>query len=484
MCKSDGNPKGLIGQYAVPILEEKSVWGTDAPTRIAHLDSKDITRLTFIALRNEKIDRKLLTSTGPWAWTTQEVITLCKRLAGQDANGTMVCVSVFKFIRQLTHFFEWTNVVAGRLAFSKVTNPSAMWESHLEDLTDDLQHQVRSSQPPLDQAPVPMADGSESAIEGNSEPPLSPTDFNSGPLLTGLVFPDSIVLNTSSTTIVCLFGPNQQGLSTLTSFPPQGLLAHKKLFPPLSSTGPIPQYQHMANGCLKRVLSRKRRGSSHIHHPYSTWAKKQKIHQIAIRFGSSVQYAESVMKRWQIKLQFEEMAVVNPIGTAGGLCVFWKAPWWVEVLHSTGHIIHLRVKDREGAQSWYLSLVYGPPVESERQRFWAELACSTPKDRDHLWLGDFNEVLFNFEKKGGIPKTPAQLEVLSGFVRAQGLLDLGFQGNPFSWTNKRVGRDNVRERLDRALCSVAWRLRFDSAMVSHLPMVGSDHCPLLVHLQP
>ncbi|KAF3949269.1 hypothetical protein CMV_024844 [Castanea mollissima] len=86
--------QGLIGQYAVPILEEKSVWGTDAATRIAYMDTQDIARLTFIALRNEEINGKFLTFAGPRAWTTQEVITLCERLAGQDANVTIVLVCV------------------------------------------------------------------------------------------------------------------------------------------------------------------------------------------------------------------------------------------------------------------------------------------------------------------------------------------------------------------------------------------------------
>ncbi|XVF45661.1 hypothetical protein PTKIN_Ptkin02bG0225000 [Pterospermum kingtungense] len=128
-----GFMQGLIGQYAVPILEEKSVWGTDAPTRIAYMDTQDIARLTFIALRNEKINGKLLTFSGPRAWTTQEVIALCERLAGQDANVTTVPVTILRFTRQLTRFFEWTNDVADRLAFSEVLTSDIVFSAPMAE---------------------------------------------------------------------------------------------------------------------------------------------------------------------------------------------------------------------------------------------------------------------------------------------------------------------------------------------------------------
>uniref|UniRef100_A0A0C9RQ01 TSA: Wollemia nobilis Ref_Wollemi_Transcript_4234_1550 transcribed RNA sequence n=1 Tax=Wollemia nobilis TaxID=56998 RepID=A0A0C9RQ01_9CONI len=128
-----GFMQGLIGQYAVPILEDKAVWGTDAPTRIAYMDTQDIARMTFTALRNEKTNKTFLTFAGPRAWTSAEVISLCERLAGQDARVTTVPVGVLRFTRQLTRFFQWTNDVADRLAFSEVLSSDVVFSASMAE---------------------------------------------------------------------------------------------------------------------------------------------------------------------------------------------------------------------------------------------------------------------------------------------------------------------------------------------------------------
>ncbi|MCO5564834.1 hypothetical protein L7F22_018502 [Adiantum nelumboides] len=140
-----GFMQGLIGQYAVPILEDKSVWGTDASTRIAYMDTQDIARLTLSVLQSEKADRKLFTFAGPRAWTTQEVISLCERLAGQDAKVTTVPVGVLKLTRLLTRLFQWTNDAADRLAFSEVLSSDVVFSAPMTETYATLGADVKDT---------------------------------------------------------------------------------------------------------------------------------------------------------------------------------------------------------------------------------------------------------------------------------------------------------------------------------------------------
>ena len=61
------------------------------------------------------------------------------------------------------------------------------------------------------------------------------------------------------------------------------------------------------------------------------------------------------------------------------------------------------------------------------------------------------------------------------------MLDLGFSGNPFTWSNGQQGRVFIQERLDRGLVNGDWRSLFPRATVAHLAWVASDHAPFLLN---
>ncbi|CAN0857964.1 Transposon TX1 uncharacterized 149 kDa protein [Linum grandiflorum] len=61
-------------------------------------------------------------------------------------------------------------------------------------------------------------------------------------------------------------------------------------------------------------------------------------------------------------------------------------------------------------------------------------------------------------------------------------MDIGYVGDPFTWTNGQAEGDKIRERLDRALCTPKWRLDYANALVFHEQCIGSDHRPLNLSL--
>jgi hypothetical protein len=69
---------------------------------------------------------------------------------------------------------------------------------------------------------------------------------------------------------------------------------------------------------------------------------------------------------------------------------------------------------------------------------------------------------------------------LTDFVNSNALVDLGFVGNRFTWSNHRSGSANIRERLDRGFANQNWVHIFPNSLIKHFPAIQSDHCPILL----
>jgi uncharacterized protein YbjT (DUF2867 family) len=120
ILKPCGFMQGLIGQYAIPILERQSVWVPGVSSPIAYMDTQDIAKFAVRALSVPETVNKAFPVVGSRAWTADEIIRLCERFSGKEAKVTRTPTSVLRFFSQVTRFFQWTLNISERLAFAEV----------------------------------------------------------------------------------------------------------------------------------------------------------------------------------------------------------------------------------------------------------------------------------------------------------------------------------------------------------------------------
>jgi len=111
----------LISQYAVNVLDEQPVWGDDGGNNgIAYIDSNDCARMIASAALKERTIGKTLTITGPKTYTTSEVIKLCEKLSGREADVNTVSSTQIQLTLAAASCFDWSIDIAERLKFIEV----------------------------------------------------------------------------------------------------------------------------------------------------------------------------------------------------------------------------------------------------------------------------------------------------------------------------------------------------------------------------
>lgn len=115
-----GFMQGLIGQYAVPILDNQLVWitGVGAPT--AYMDTIDIAKFAVRAAAVPETENQSFPIVGTRAWGAYEIIRLCERLSDKTAKTARLELPILRLIRRVVGFFQWGYNVADRLAFAEV----------------------------------------------------------------------------------------------------------------------------------------------------------------------------------------------------------------------------------------------------------------------------------------------------------------------------------------------------------------------------
>ena len=179
---------------------------------------------------------------------------------------------------------------------------------------------------------------------------------------------------------------------------------------------------------------------------------------------------------------------VDPTGFSRGIWLLWnESPsLQIEIITHSEYSIHALVKVSFPSLTFLLTVVYASPNFTKRKFFWEYLQnLATVVSLPWVLLGDFNDMLSNDEKMGGLPVNRYRVTVFRNCMDRCGLMDLGFHGPHFTWTTKSpIWQNNIKERLDRGLGNADWKLLFPAAEIHHLPRVKSDHCPIMLITDP
>lgn len=186
-------------------------------------------------------------------------------------------------------------------------------------------------------------------------------------------------------------------------------------------------------------------------------------------------------------LGFKNVCCSNVVGFHGGIKILWNdRDTTLDILSVTDQAIHVFVQvcSSNPNSHWILSAIYASPVQQTNFNLWDDLAnFATSHSLPWLLTVDFKDILSHNESLSSTLPSHKCIEAFNNLLNNCNLMDLGFSGPKFMWSNKR-NNGLVMKRLDRALSNPQWKVLFEDAHVCHLPRTSSDHHPILLHTPP
>ncbi|KAL5779494.1 hypothetical protein ACOSQ2_010231 [Xanthoceras sorbifolium] len=151
-----------------------------------------------------------------------------------------------------------------------------------------------------------------------------------------------------------------------------------------------------------------------------------------IIFLSETISSQIQMEKLRVKFGFVGKLVVEKEGRSGGLGLFWSNKVYVSLLSFSRFHIDVRVQSHFG-KNWRFIGFYGHPDASQRMHSWTLMRrLHSMYQLPWLIAGDFNEIIYSFEKIGGLIRFARLMSDFRDVLDDCALEDLGFRGNQFT----------------------------------------------------
>ncbi|KAG5570617.1 hypothetical protein H5410_060383 [Solanum commersonii] len=154
------------------------------------------------------------------------------------------------------------------------------------------------------------------------------------------------------------------------------------------------------------------------------------------------------------------------VNSSGKIWIFWNNQWQGSIMGDSHQQISMKFE--MGSSVFFITAVYARCTQLERLELWEELEQFDPLNYPWIVGGDFNVILNEEEKLGGLEFTQMEAIDFAQCINTCALSEVRFSGSKFTWWNGRINDECIFERLDRVLVNDVFREIFSSTEVQHL----------------
>ncbi|XP_019197195.1 PREDICTED: uncharacterized protein LOC109191078 [Ipomoea nil] len=185
-------------------------------------------------------------------------------------------------------------------------------------------------------------------------------------------------------------------------------------------------------------------------------------------------------ERLRIKLGFDGLFCIDSSGLSGGLTLLWRANNTARLMSYSKNYVDVEVSI-PGCDKWRMTGFYGFSQRGQRRDSW-DLIRTLAGRSDLPWvmIGDFNDLLFQSEKRGGNPHPDSLLHGFGETIEDCGLAHMPMTRYLFTWEKGKGTPNWIEERLDKVLANQSWREKVSDANVQNILTRKSDHSALFL----
>eukprot|EP00253_Pinus_taeda_P017174 PITA_17174 len=168
-------------------------------------------------------------------------------------------------------------------------------------------------------------------------------------------------------------------------------------------------------------------------------------------------------------------------GTSGGITTIWSQEEWnseAEIIEQ--HWIKTVLRNNMSKQQIVIFNIYTPNHYRDKKVCWDSLSKNImEEDSSNIILGgDLNLILHANEKRGGSFTPYPFRNQLETIMQNGDLIDIIPKNRKYSWSNHRLGSNNIMERLDQFLVNISFLSTYSVVNATILPFAVSDHHPI------